>query len=286
MIDYIKRHVSKRQWNAIKSSYILVAGLVLGKLYSLLVNRTETSTDFAILFVLMILVLAVVFLFALNLDILGTVEELDSRHRLRIDFVPAVESDSYDIVHEKAKSFLDNSDAKKGCQILAVNSYLEASSTVDSQTGSSDFAGQYYRKIEELVREGAMYSRIVQLPEGLTFSEWVNSTKRHYKNHFNEIIKMQSAARQAVLLMSSKARFPLSFLLIKNKNGTNYLIWQIDEQATGSASGLPQFQLHGIFLVEDPDRKIVDHFDWCFNQLLHTNTRIEPSEFTYPDQNL
>ena len=219
---------------------------------------------------------AVVFTLALILSItinagflrqlIKLVEQLDRRNRLRIDFVSAGRSDEPDVVHIQARAFLDHAD--KDSEIFGVNSYLEATSGEPHETAA---VGEYYATLATLAASGARYTRIVQLPKDMAaapYEQWTKATKEHYMTHFDNVLEMRDDKDvKSAELIQVRFRFPLSFLLIQNANGTNYLIWQVDEQTKEAMQGKPNFKLHGIFLLEDPDKNIVDHFVWCVNQL-------------------
>lgn len=209
-------------------------------------------------------------------NILRRIELLDRRHRLRIEFVAARQSGAPDAVHRRARAFLDHAELKDGCEIFGVNSYLEATSHGDDET---DAIREYYATIETLAKRGAHYTRVVQLPSALAskpYSKWAAKTKQHYKSHFDNVLTMrQGGDLQFCDLLQAKSRFPLSFLLIRNANGSHYLIWQVDEQIEEGDQNQPRFRLHGIFLVEDPDRSIVDHFLACINQLRNAGQPVE-----------
>ena len=203
------------------------------------------------------------------------IEDLDRRHRLRIDFVSAATRGEPDAVHSQARAFLANADIKGGCEIFGVNSYLEATSHGDQET---DAIRAYYGTIEKLAVDGARYTRVVQLPNELAaapYEEWATKTKAHYKDHFENVLAMHADQNvQSAYLLQVRSRFPLSFLLIKNANGSHYLIWQVDEQIHEEGQDGAAFRLHGIFLVEDPDRKIASHFLRCIDQLRNDGNRV------------
>lgn len=200
--------------------------------------------------------------------VIHDVKQLDERHRLRIRFVPADEPDA---VHSQARDFLSKADIKGGCQIFGVNSYLEATSRFNSDSDAA--IRRYYEKIESIAGSLAgtdgRYTRVVQLPPELEkepYHTWVEKVKDHYKNHFQNVIEMR-AKGTSVDLLRVKSRYHLSFLLIQNNAGSNYLIWQMDEQMPADEDGEARFRLHGIFLVEDPDRSITGHFSDVVHKL-------------------
>ena len=235
----------------------------------------EYGKEDSIAVVASVFILALILSMTLNIGMLKgvfrRVEELDRRHRLRIDFVSATMSGDSDAVHNRATAFLDNADVRNRCEIFAVNSYLEATTDGARETESTR---DYYSTIEQLVADGARYMRVVQLPEEmarLSYEQWAGQTKDHYKVHFDNVLKMQDNV-QFAQLVQTRPRFPLSFLLIRNTDGSNYLIWQVDEQIPESEQGRASFRLHGIFLVEDPDCEVVNHFLWCVDQLRQKGT--------------
>lgn len=217
------------------------------------------------------LILSVLFNAGFLQNIIRRMELLDRRHRLRIEFVAARQHGARDAVHRRARAFLDKADLSDGgCEIYGVISYLEA---IGSDGEETNAIKEYYAKIEQLVKSGASYVRIVQLPIDLAkapYAQWSQQIKLHYRNHFDNVLAMRQSdeLQQGGNLLQAVSRFPLSFVLIRNNNSDSYyLIWQLDEQRENEQQGQSQFRLHGIFLIEDPDRSIVDHFIKCVNEL-------------------
>ena len=201
--------------------------------------------------------------------VIRRINQLDSHHRLRIDFVAAGQESAPDAVHSRAKEFLEK--ARPGCEIFGVNSYLEATSHGDRET---EAIRAYYETIEGLATHNARYTRVIQLPTGLAgkpYSVWAKEVKAHYKEHFDNIIAMRDDDHVGSAdLLQVQSRFPLSFLLIRNNDGSHYLIWQIDEQIQDE-----RFRMHGIFLVEDLDLDIARNFLRWIDELRHVGSRVE-----------
>lgn len=186
----------------------------------------------------------------------------------------ATRSGQSDAVHLRARAFLDKADIKSGCEIHAVNTHLEATTSSANETPA---IREYYSRLEQLVEEGARYKRIIQLSREMAnapYDRWVTETKEHYRQHFSRVLELQDMGKSAQL-WQALPRFPLSFVLIQNTNGSNYLIWQVDEQVLESPQGQAKFRLHGIFLVEDPDREVTSHFLWYCDQLIQNGKVVQ-----------
>lgn len=253
---------SQRQLGAIKAIVVFVLGVAASGVLGVVWDRNTDYQLWVIGGALLIIACACI---AFELAILGEIERLDERHRFRIDFHSAIET-GQDHVHDQARAFLGKADLKGGCEIFAVNSYLEAgdSDKARGDTEKTDSIRRYYQKIEELAKQGAKYTRVVQLPTDVSFDEWMATAKPHYRDHYNKMLDLQDQLNH-VRLVSAKQRFPLSFVLIANEKGHDYLIWQMDDQTPGDS--LSKLHLHGIFTLEDPDRQVVNHFKWCFEEL-------------------
>ncbi|MEU6143818.1 hypothetical protein ABZ848_26155 [Streptomyces sp. NPDC047081] len=175
-----------------------------------------------------------------------------------------------EMLYTKAGEVIDT--AREGDEILAVNSFVEVFHQ-RSDPAIERLQEEYLRRIENRLRRGAAYHRLVQLPslDVLDRSSVFlsDSIEPSYLEHYRRIIGLQSdAPGQGVSLDAVTAKYPISFVVVKRRNtdgGTGgSIIWQVNEHIP--VNGLPEsanFQLTGIAIVKDSRGDVVRHFlDW------------------------
>ncbi|WP_328493330.1 hypothetical protein OHS59_11660 [Streptomyces sp. NBC_00414] len=185
-------------------------------------------------------------------------------------------------LYAKAGEVIDT--ARDGDEILAVNSFVEVFHR-RSDPAIERLQEDYLRRIENRLRHGASYHRLVQLPSlDVLDSSSVflsDSIEPSYLEHYRRIIGLKSdAPGQRVSLDAVTAKYPISFVVVRRRNtdgsAGGAIIWQVNEHIQGN--GLPEsanFQLTGIAIVKDSKGDVVRHFlDW-FKELQRGQRSLE-----------
>ncbi|MEV5477571.1 hypothetical protein ACWDR2_04840 [Streptomyces sp. NPDC003631] len=161
--------------------------------------------------------------------------------------------------------------ARQGDEILAVNSFVEVFQQ-GSDPAIEELQEAYLRRIENRLLHGAVYHRLIQLPSldvlddrSLFLSD---SIEPSYLEHYRRIVGLTAnAPGQEASLDAVKAKYPISFVVVKRKNNGSVggtIIWQVNEHIqVGALAETGHFQLTGIAIVEDTKGDVTDHFiDW------------------------
>ncbi|MBD2704860.1 hypothetical protein IC229_29785 [Spirosoma sp. BT702] len=196
-------------------------------------------------------------------------EEVKNAKRLSIKYVSIDDAYGKDLYAE-ARDFVNH--IQEGAEVIAINSFVEVFEE-SKDTGKEEYRKKYLEDIEK--KFGRInYHRIIQLSS----TDYVELRKNslgldakilgNYKDHYIKILTSRDDKHtndKQMQLSVTIAKYPISFVVITNPDGINYLIWQINEHVPNSTDGA--IRLTGVFLIIDPDEQIVKYFKRWFNHL-------------------
>ncbi len=196
------------------------------------------------------------------------VELLFGKLRLSVKYFPGSDPEKASRVYQVATDTVAL--ARPGAIISAVNSYVEVRSF---DRAPSHARRRYLEAIERLLGE-VEYRRLIQVraaelnaDQPLALGREVNPD---YLAHYQRIIAhrdSRSATSGLSLLDAVPAIFPTSFVIIENPGEPGgYVIWQMNEHAPDDVLEEAE-RLTGIFIIDDQDGELVQHFKQWFNFL-------------------
>jgi len=178
-----------------------------------------------------------------------SIEGLESTFTIQVNYIDRENKESEISLFEAIKDYVDRAHES----IFVVNSYLvEHSSAYDKE--SQKARDGYYRALIRKAESGVIeYRRIVQVkPDNSTLVDMANHNADHIR-HFEEMLN-HAEVLSNISLKKAPPRRLSTFMLIDEK----YLIWQINELRISNRK--ESIRLHGAFLIEDPQKKIIGHF--------------------------
>jgi hypothetical protein len=183
----------------------------------------------------------------------SSVEELRSRIGITIEYVYAdPKHGGRRIVYSKAREVVEK--AKK--QILVLTLINEGDKSKDDEETQREIDKYYEALLERVTKGHVIYRRIVQIPDKKTLKDLVPDTD--YRQHFHRMLDIQEGNPTLINLQKAPVRRQTTFVLI---DGT-HLIWQINERLDSG-----EWQMHGIFIIEDPRREITQYFETFFDTM-------------------
>jgi hypothetical protein len=217
------------------------------------------------------------------------VDDLHRKNRIRIQYYSSSDLSGADRIYHEPRKLIEQIPEDGTSKIIAVNSFVEIFQESDDPK-AEEFRSTYFRAIEKKLGK-VDYHRILQLNYPIYQSTqninqikndvFTNRIAKNYKEHFAKIIEFRDSGKfqSEIRLDRVNAKYPMAFIIIENKEGTNYLLWQINEHINTSNGLSNAFKLTGVFLIEDPDQQIIRHFKAWFNQLINSDT-LRPIQLT------
>lgn len=188
-------------------------------------------------------------LFRVEADrITKSIQKLEDTYTIQVTYIDRENKESEISLFEAIKVYVDL--AQKS--IIIVNSYLVEHSSAYGRESQMARDG-YYKALIRKAESGVEYKRIVQVkPDNSTLVDMTNHNEDHIR-HFEEMLNC-AEARPNISLKKAPPRRLSTFMLVDEK----YLIWQINELRISNKQ--ENIRLHGAFLIEDPQKKIISHF--------------------------
>lgn len=201
------------------------------------------------------------------------VDDLHKKNRISIRYYASDDPNGPERVYDESRKFIEEAKEDGTSQIIAVNSFVEIFQESDDSVAEKH-RNAYFHAIENKVGK-VDYHRIIQL--NLSDPDVNQISKRianNYKEHFATIIKKRDSNKfqRGIRLDRVNARYPITFVVIENKNDTSYLIWQINEHISLLNGVSDALRLKGVFLIVDPDQQIIKYFKSWFNQISNNET--------------
>ncbi|HJP95791.1 MAG TPA: hypothetical protein VJ843_00310 [Candidatus Saccharimonadales bacterium] len=107
------------------------------------------------------------------------------------------------------------------------------------------------------------YRRLIQLPLNTYLEDTLGDKAETYLSHIRKMRQMDKA-RQEVHVKSIDRRRPTTYAIIDNK----VLLWQINQISLDG-----EMQIYGMFIVDDPNRVLIQHFRREFNRYWDTEAQ-------------
>jgi hypothetical protein len=188
----------------------------------------------------------------------ASIGELDRKVAIEIKYMDRDNSEM--AMYQEFKNLV----MKAQRSIFVVNSYLvEHSAKFDTNKETEKARDEYYDALLRKAQGGIKYKRIVQFKrDGSTFREM--ALNKDHDNHFRLMLKLMGQKPQDIdiELKKAEARRLSTFLLIDDQ----HLIWQINEVLMDDDNN-EDLRLHGAFIINDPQKKITNHFQKYYDSL-------------------
>mgnify|MGYP006330551295 FL=1 len=215
----------------------------------------------------------------------GSVGRLNDRAALSIDYYPLAPHGDPDKRRRQAQALYGAARGvierakPDGARILAVNSFVEVGGeNADDQV--EEQASKYLQELDRRIGK-VHYHRIVQLARadldrlpGGSISDLISDT---YLPHYrNMVAPAKPTADEPTMLEATAAKYPTSFVIVKNREDTRYggrLIWQM-HQHVPDLERADKVQLTGVYIVVDPDAVMIGTFVKWFNELTGGERRV------------
>lgn len=199
------------------------------------------------------------------------VEELHSKSRLSVRYHSLSEPGGVESVYNESRKFIEEAEEDDYSSIKAVNSFVEMFKESESKEAELQ-KRRYFEAIERKIGR-VDYHRLLQLDnEHLEEGKLSDRIADSYREHFIKILEKKGTSKKQVALDQVPAKYPTSFVIIKNKH-TNYLIWQINEHVVIENEVTDAIKLRGVFLIVDPDKQIIQHFETWFKEIENTDRK-------------
>lgn len=117
---------------------------------------------------------------------------------------------------------------------------------------------KYYKTLIEQVRgnRNLKYERLLQLSEGQSVKNM--AADKEFIEHLHEMLQEKNASSDRIRLLKVEAKRQINFVLIDGK----YLILENNE-----ITDEKKVRMHGIFVIEDSQGRITDHFERIFSNI-------------------
>jgi hypothetical protein len=190
---------------------------------------------------------------ALRNELRADVKELQSRVGITIKYVDR-ERDGRGTVYRKAREVVEK--AKERIWVLTFINEREHTGAKDEKTDPE--IDEYYETLlDRAINGGVPYRRIVQVQAGQTVGQAIQNAG--YLKHFHRMLDVQeSNPNLQISLQKAPTRRLTTFVLIDS----THLLWQINEILPSGT-----WQMHGIFIIDDPRREITQHFESFFEAM-------------------
>jgi hypothetical protein len=245
---------------------VSVGAIAIGMICAIIVGLAENSVTQAVVtntaLVNVAVLVALVVLIGLMIAVLSSLERLRARSGLTIEYYPGETASELVELHRQAAKVIRR--ARPEAAIYAVNSYLEVFG--GAMDGGVEHAQRGYLKEFERKFDSISYHRLIQLSNGERAGTRRGPLARvvspAYLDHFRAMIRCADEDRRRLVKIEEvEALLPTSFVVVKNGDGGD-VIWQMNQHAP--QDGRPNaMRIAGVFIVSDPDGRLLRHFmDW------------------------